>query len=175
MEDTFFDKKVVAQLKRFIALKVDDKNVAEELLQETLISGYESLPQFGGRSTFLSWLCGIAKHEIADFYRKKKIKTILFSRLPFLEKLVDQALGPEEKAIEAELKGKMARVFKGLTEGYRIILRLKYIEGLSVAQIAQDLGLTMKAVESRLTRARVAFREAWVTDEKFKNHKNTFF
>jgi RNA polymerase sigma factor (sigma-70 family) len=48
-----------------------------------------------------------------------------------------------------------------LSEGYRQVLRLKYIEGLSVAQIATRLDLSLKAVESRLSRARLAFREVW--------------
>ncbi|MDP3955110.1 MAG: RNA polymerase sigma factor [bacterium] len=164
MEKDFFDKKTISRLRTFIYFATKNEEEAEEILQETLISAYESLPRFGGRSTFYSWLCGIAKHETADFYRKKKIKTILFSHLPFLEKLADQAMGPEERAIEEELKRKMTKVFKGLTEGYRVVLRLKYIDGDSVTRIAQKLGLSVKAVESRLTRARLAFREAWLME-----------
>lgn len=159
-----FDQKTLKRLKQFIFLRARDFNDAEEIFQETLISAYQSLPSFTGRSTFFVWLCGIAKHEISDFYRKKKIKAIVFSRLPFLENLVSEAFSPEEEMIERELKKKVRRVLRSLTEGYRQVLRLKYIDGRSVAQIAGQLGLTLKAVESRLTRARLVFRQVWLAE-----------
>lgn len=161
-----FSSETIRRLEGFIALRVREREEAKEILQETLSAAYQSLPNFVGRSSFFSWLCGIAKHEISDFYRKKKIKTILFSHWPFLENLVDRALGPEEVVIEKELKGKVRKVLRKMTEGYQIILRLKYIEGRSVAEIARRLGLSFKAVESRLTRARLAFREIWVTENE---------
>lgn len=161
MEEGFFNQKTIQELKRFIVHRVSDENEAEEIFQDTLISACEALPNFWGRSSLFSWLCGIAKHEISDFYRKKKIKTILFSHLPFLEKLASQALGPEEEILEAELKRKVKIALNSLSEGYRQVLRLKYIEGYSVAQIATRLDLSLKAVESRLSRARLAFKEAW--------------
>lgn len=159
--ESFF-KKFSPSLKGVIAAKVGDLQDQEELLQETFISAFQSLPMFKFQSKLSSWLLGIARHEIADFYRKKKIKTIFFSHLPFLENLIDQALGPEEAMVEKEVKQKVGKVFNSLTEGYRTILRLKYLEGLSVAEIAYRLNLSLKAVESKLTRARLAFRETWL-------------
>lgn len=157
-------RKYEARLRRFITQRVSDRRDAEDILQETFASALDSLPTFSGKSSFFTWLCGIAKHEIADFYRKKKIKTILFSRLPFLEKLADQALGPEEELIEAELKRQINLVFKQLSEGYQQVLRLKYIDEYSVAQIAEKLGTSLKAAESRLSRARRAFRKVWLAE-----------
>lgn len=170
-----FDQKTLKRLKQFILLRVRDEEDAEEILQETLISAYQSLPSFTGHSTFFVWLCGIAKHEISDFYRKKKIKAVLFSRLPFLENLVSEAFSPEEEMIEKELKKKIRRVLGTLGEGYRQVLRLKYIDGHSVAQIAGRLDLTLKAVESRLTRARFAFRKIWVENAEVNDHKKSRF
>ncbi len=164
MTEDCFNQKIVSQLNRFIAGRVKEKEDREEILQETLISAFQSLPNFSHRSSFSVWLCGIAKHEIGDFYRKKKIKTILFSHLPFLEKLADQALGPEEILMEKELKSKAKRILGKVTEGYRVVLRLKYIEGNSVSQIAQRLAISAKAVESRLSRARTAFKVAWAVE-----------
>lgn len=167
-EEDLLDPKTIERLTRFIQLRTKTVEDAEEILQETLISSHESLPSFKGKSSFFVWLCGIAKHEIADYYRKQKIKTFLFSRLPFLEELADQALGPEEELIETELKVRVKEAMFLLTEGYRRILRLKYIEEKTVAQIAQKLGISVKAAESRLTRARVAFREVWVYQNEQK-------
>ena len=157
-------EKYFQKLLNFILLKIDDPQDAEEILQDTFVSAIDSLPLFSGKSSLFTWLCGIAKHEVADFYRKKKIKTIFFSHFPILEKLASRALGPEEELMEAEIKKRIKIVFRKLSEGYGKILRLKYVEGNSVAQVADILGITLKAAESRLSRARFAFRKVWATD-----------
>lgn len=143
---------------KFVAKRVDNFLDVEEIVQDTLISAMDSLPTFKGKSSEFTWLCAIARHEIGDFYRRKKIKQIVFSRLPWLKELVDEALGPELAYQELETKTRILRTFKNISEGYTRILRLKYIEGLSMKQIADKLNLTVKAVESRLTRARLAFQ-----------------
>lgn len=158
-------------LLHFINQKVADKKDAEEILQDTFISALDSLPLFQHKSLLMTWLKAIAKHEVADFYRRQKIKTILFSHFPFLEKIIDQALGPDLAIQEKEMKVKVWLTLKNLSEGYRKILRLKYIEGLSMAEIAQELKITVKAVESRLSRARLAFQKAFVED-KIINQKD---
>jgi len=159
-----FYKKYSPRLLNFINQKINHRADAEEILQDTFVSALDSLPLFSYQSSLYTWLCSIVKHEIADFYRKKKIKTILFPHLPFLEQLAAQALGPEEQLIEAEVKRKIKMVFHKLSEGYRQILRLKYIEGYSVAQIANQLGTSFKAVESKLFRARIAFQKEYAQE-----------
>lgn len=146
------------RLTKFVSKRVDNFLDVEEIIQDTLISAMDSLPTFKGKSSQFTWLCAIARHEIADYYRRKKIKQIVFSKLPWLKELVDEALGPELAYQELETKKKIVKTFKNISEGYTRILRLKYIEGLSMKQIAYMLNLTVKAVESRLTRARLAFQ-----------------
>ncbi len=153
------------KLLKFVSRKVVDSQDAEDIVQESLIAIYDSLPLFAGKSSFFTWACAIAKHEICDFYRKKKIKQVVFSRLPFLKELVSEALGPELAYQELETKRKIVRTLKHLSEGYELILRLKYVEELSMRQIAQELNLTVKAVESRLTRARLAFQKVYAGKE----------
>lgn len=146
------------RLTKFVEKRVDNFLDVEEIVQDTMISAMDSLPTFKGKSSEFTWLCAIARHEIGDFYRRKKIKQIVFSRLPWLKELVDEALGPELAYQELETKTRILKTFKNISEGYTRILRLKYIEGLSMKQIADKLNLTVKAVESRLTRARLAFQ-----------------
>lgn len=153
----------------FISRRVGDPADTEDIVQETLISIYDSLPLFKRQAAFFTWCCSIARHEISDFYRRKKIKQIVFSRLPWLKELVSQALGPELAYQELETKKKIVRTLKRLSEGYSSILRLKYVEELSMRQIAQELGLTVKAVESRLTRARLAFQKLYETQDSCQN------
>ena len=150
----------------FILIKIGNKKDAEEILHDVYISSLDSLPIFKFNCSLYTWLCSIAKHETADFYRKKKLKTLVFSRLPFLKKIVDKALGPELSLQEKELKVKIFKTFKNLSEGYSQILRLKYIEDLSMAEISQKLGKTVKAVESKLTRARLAFQNEYLKENR---------
>lgn len=131
---------------------------AEELTQEIFIGAFQSLPRYKAKASLSSWLLAIARHEIADYYRKKKIKEIVFSRLPFLKKLVTEALSPDVAYEEKELKLKIKRTFSRLSEGYCQILRLKYCEGFSVAQVADKFGISYKSAESKIFRARLAFQ-----------------
>ncbi len=153
----------------YIDKKINSKKDAEEVLQDTFISAFDSLPLFQFNCSLLSWLKVIAHHEVVDFYRKKKIKTLIFSHFPLLERLVDQALGPELALQEKEAKIKIWLTLKHLSEGYRKILRLKYIDGLTMVEIAEELKITVKAVESRLFRARLAFQKEFVQNKKLNN------
>jgi len=164
MEKILFEKKTILKLKKFIEQRVGNLEEAEEIWQETLISANECLALYSGKSSFFTWLCGIAKHEINDFYRKKRIKTILFSRLPWLENLATEALGPEQILLKKEAIKKVRKILANLSEGYQQVLRLKYYQGFSVKEIARQLNETVKAIESRLTRARKAFTEAFAAD-----------
>lgn len=155
--------KYLPRLSGFIARFTENKEERETILQETLVSALESWPTFSKKSSFYTWLCGIAKHEIADFYRKKKLKTLLFSRLPWLEELASEALGPEQIFLRKEFEAEVKATLNNLTAGYREILRLKYYQGLEVSEIAQKLNETVSAIESRLFRARRAFAKAFAS------------
>ena len=67
----------------FISNKIADQNDAEEILQDTLLATLEGLRDFAFRSSLFTFICSIASHKVIDFYRKKKVKRIAFSK--FLE------------------------------------------------------------------------------------------
>lgn len=165
-----FQKRYRKRLFHFVLQKIDDPRDAEEIVQDTLMSVIYCLPSFQRKSSFWTWICSIAKHEIADFYRKRKIKTLLFSHFPFLEKIASRVLSPELALEEKELKEKIFWVLSRLTEGYREALRLKYVEGFSLRQMASQWQKSVKAVEMRLRRARFAFVASWNDEET--NQKN---
>lgn len=161
-----FYKKYYLSVRGFVAKKVDDEGVVEEIVSDVMLAAINSWPTFDGRCSEFSWLCSIAKHKVIDYYRKKKIKTILFSVSPMFEEIADKALTPERDVLKNELKNEIKKTFSEIKTGYKKILRLKYIEGFKVKEIAQKTKLSTKAVESRLIRAKKQFREAWVYDEK---------
>jgi len=163
--DAFY-KKYHKRIRYFVAKRIDDEGVADELVNDIMLAGINSRSNFSGRSSEFSWLCSIAKHKVIDYYRKKKIKTILFSVSPFFEDIADQALGPERDSLKNELKNEIKKTFKEVGEGYGKVLRLKYIEGFKVKQIAKRLKMSAKAVESRLFRAKSEFRKKWRYEKK---------
>jgi RNA polymerase sigma-70 factor, ECF subfamily len=153
----------------FVALKVGDSRDIEEIAQSVITDAIYSLPSYSGQSSLLTWLKAIASHEIADFYRKKKLKEILFSFVPGLESIVNRALSAETALEEKELKERVLICLSLLNEGYRQILRLKYIDGLSTIEIARLVkAKSSKAVEMRLRRARAAFIYFWRNEKQTK-------
>jgi len=150
----------------FVAKRIDDTGVAEELTQDILTAAWRSKDDFRKESEEFSWICAIAKHKIIDYYRKKKLKTVLFSISPMFEEIADKALEPEEETLRRELKKEIKKTLRAVGEGYQKILRLKYVEGWRISEIAEKMKLTIKAVESRLIRAKKRFRENWNYDRK---------
>lgn len=164
MED--FYKKYYFGVKKFVSQKIDDEGVAEEVTNDVMMAAIICRPNFNGKCNEFSWICSIAKHKIIDYYRKKKIKTVLFSMSPEFEEIVDKALTPERDVLKNELKEEIKKTFEELGKNYKDILRLKYIEGMKIREISKSLKITIKAVESKLIRAKRKFREAWVYDQK---------
>lgn len=145
------------KLARFISSKIHNPTDAEEILQDTLYAFLEAIRDFAGTSTMQTFLFSIASHKIVDFYRKKKIKHVLFSRAPQLEALVSPLFTPEEQLDTVMLKEKIHNVLRRILPRYRDILLMKYIDGLTVGAIAQKFTVSFKSVESQLFRARKAF------------------
>lgn len=157
------------KLLNFILRNVDNPKDGEEILQDTLLASLEGLRDFSFRSTLYTFLCAIAKRKVVDFYRRKKIKTFVFSHLPEIEPLVSTLLTPDEELDEKFLKEKIKKTFKLLQPKYEKILKLKYIEGLTVKEIAAQLSISFKSAESTLFRARREFAEVFVSHPEFSS------
>ena len=158
-----FYRRFAPKLSRFIAGKVGSPPDAEEILQDTLYAFLEAIRDFEGKSNIQTFLFAICQHKVIDFYRRKKIKHAVFSQMPQLEALISPLVSPEEELDVTLVKEKIHTVLGRILPRYRQILVLKYIEGHSVAQIAEKLTLTFKSVESQLFRARKAFVELFIS------------
>jgi len=158
----------------FVRKKIGDEDVVEELTQDILMAAYQALPNFNQKSSEFSFICGIAKHKITDYYRKKKLKTVLFSVNPIFEEIAEDALTPERDVLKNELKEEIKKTMTELREDYEKILRLKYVDNWKSSQIAELMKVSVKAVESRLIRARKKFQSLWSYDkEKSKEFVQT--
>lgn len=162
LETLHFYRQIKPILHKYFLHKISDSHDRQEIIQDTILSILDSLPAFEGDCQITTYIYTIAHHELVDYYRKKKIKHILFSHFPLLEKIADKALGPQLALEEKEKKQQIYNCLKNLSEGYSEILRLRYIEGLSVKKIANQLDISYKAAESKLSRARLAFQKEFV-------------
>jgi len=157
----FFYRHFAPPLFSYVKGKVAADEDAEEIVQDTFLSAVEGFRDFAFRCRLFTYLCSIANHKIIDFYRKKKLKSVFFSHLSDFEPLVSTLLGPEERLDEEFLREKIRQTFERLSPRYQQILKLKYIDGFSVSEIAAKLSLSFKSAESCLFRARKAFIAAY--------------
>lgn len=149
----------------FITKKIQDKEVAEEIMQDVFIDFLEALRDFQFQSSVKTFLFSIAKYKCIDVIRKKKVKKVLFSHMP--DYIVDQ-LAPvfiDDELEHKELVQKMEKVLASLPSQYQLILRLKYVDGVRVKAIAQQLSMNFKSTESLLFRARRAFMDLFQTTQ----------
>lgn len=154
---TKFYKELAPKLRRYLATKLPETDV-EEVLQDSFLSAFDSLPLFRGESSISSWLISIARHEVADFYRKKYVRLAVEQTSPLFENMVSDTLSPEFIYEKKKLEKKFFKIYRGLTRQYQDVLSYKYELSMSVKEIAERMELPFKATESLLFRARLAFR-----------------
>lgn len=157
----YFYRTYQPRLSTFIKAKIANEKDSEEILQDVLLATLEALRDFSFRSSLFTFICSIANHKVIDFYRRKKIKSIVFSRLPDVEPLISTFFGPEDSLDEELLKQKIKQTFRSLAPKHSRILKLKYIYGYTVEEIAEKLSISFKSAESQLFRARRAFALAY--------------
>lgn len=152
-----FYRRYAPKLVALIRNKVRNSADGEEILQDTLFAFLEAIRDFHGDSSIKTFLFSICQHKIIDYYRRKKMKQIVFSQTPNLEALVSPLFGPEEELDTTLLKEKISAVLGKILPHYRQLLVSKYIDNLSVAEVAKKFTLSFKSAESQLFRARKAF------------------
>lgn len=136
---------------------------AEDVWQETLHASLRALPSYRGQSRLFTWLCGIARHKIADHYRRQgRSPAEAFSDVPEVElsRLLSAAPLPEDVVVRRDTCIRVTEALGLLSEDHRMALVARYAEERSVGEVARLLGRSYKAAESLLSRARIAFRDA---------------
>jgi|SRR3989344_3414042 len=152
-----FYKAHSSKLTAFVKKRLGDEKDVEEIVQDTFLASLDAFRDFTFKCSLSTFLCSIAKRKVVDFYRKKKLKRVLFSQFPQIESLLSLLTTPEDKLDEKLLVEKIERTFNRLPPRYKRILKLKYVEGFTVDQIAMELSMSFKGIESMLFRARRAF------------------
>lgn len=138
---------------------------AEDAMQESFLKAYEHLGEFQGNSRFYTWLVRIAVNQALMKLRRRRPNVVsLDQEVDTGEDLVpreveDWGPSPEERYGQAELSSILGKVIGELDPPFRIVFQLRDIEELSTEETAEALGLSVPAVKSRLLRARLKLRE----------------
>lgn len=148
-------------VRRFILGKLSNEEDAEEVLQDTFMSALDSLPLYRGDSTLKTWIISIARHEVLDYYRKRYVRKVVEKTSPLFEEVVGELTSPEFEMRKQQIKNKFQRAYRGLSDEYQDILSYRYELGMSVKELATQMGMTFKATESLLYRARMALKQAY--------------
>ncbi|MGH7868140.1 MAG: RNA polymerase sigma factor [Candidatus Dormibacteraceae bacterium] len=120
---------------------------AEDAVQETLWIISRRIGSLRMAVAFTTWLFRLVKHECLRLLRSQRRKPVVHAALaPILE--------TEREAIQAALLGDIAKAIAALPLGYRQVLVMRDIEGLTSPEVARSLDLSAPAVKSRLHRAR---------------------
>ncbi len=139
---------------------------AEDILQTTFLKALQSIPEFEGRSSLMTWLYRIAVNEALMLIRRRKPQVEIADEphddnknLPVPAQLTDWCCLPESDFLSAESRRALDEAVNALPETLRIVFLLRDIEGLSIRETSEALGLTETAVKTRLLRARLHLRE----------------
>jgi RNA polymerase sigma-70 factor (ECF subfamily) len=139
---------------------------AEDVLQETFLKAYEHLDQFQGNSKFYTWIVRIAVNQALMKLRKRKSdrSVSLDEGIDTGEDIVVREIAawdedPEQQYSREELGRILDEAVQSLAPPYRTVFVLRDIEELSTEETAEALDLSIPAVKSRLLRARLQLRE----------------
>jgi len=139
---------------------------AEDVLQESFLKSYEHLDQFQGQSKFYTWIVRIAVNQALMKLRKRKSdrsvsldETIDTGEDNISREIAAWDENPEQKYSREELQRILTSAIDGLAPIYRAVFVLRDIDGLSTEEAAEALDLSVPAVKSRLLRARLQLRE----------------
>lgn len=141
---------------RLIRASIGDAQDALDLTQDTFIAAFGALGRFDRSQPLLPWLRRIALNKCRDWGRRRKLRAMLWRTAP-----IDAAHDVPDDAVPADVltadRAELARVsatIARLPARLRETLVLRAVEGLSQAETAAALGISEKAVETRLYRAR---------------------
>lgn len=148
------------KISRYLGEKLSPED-AQEVLNDVFFEAVDSLSFLENRDNISSWLYKIAHNKVVDFYRKRKIKSVILSQVPFLKLVAAEINEPEFQFEKNKIRDQIEDALLSLSDKYQKILKLYYEKNMSVKEIALDLNLSFKGTESLLYRARQSFKTAY--------------
>jgi len=159
-------KRYEAKIFRLAQHITQNREDAEDVLQEAFLKAYEHLGQFQGQSKFYTWIVRIAVNQALMKLRKRKSdrSVSLDDDIDTGEDKVAREIAawdenPEQRYTREEMNQILTAAIEGLAPIYRAVFVLRDVDGLSTEEAAEALDLSVPAVKSRLLRARLQLRD----------------
>jgi len=149
----------------YLSKKLPRYEDAQELTNDVFLDAIDSLSMLKKKKSIMAWLYRIAHNKTVDFYRRRKIKSVLLSQMPFLQVISSEINQPEFQFDKNKIRDTIESALHSLSQKYQKILMLHYEEKISVKELARVFNLSFKATESLLFRARRSFRLAYAHSE----------
>ncbi len=160
--DLFFDR-YFGRLYRFCGTRIDDDAAVEDIVQVVLHKALRNLASYRGEASLLTWLCQICRHEIANWRAVQKRQGAEIAIDDHAEaRAVLESLQVDRDDELIDRQRLVQLTLDHLPDHYGKALEWKYLEGLSVNEIAQRLRMNIVSVQSLLARARTAFRRGYL-------------
>jgi RNA polymerase sigma-70 factor, ECF subfamily len=145
---------------QFLIYMANDRQLAEDLVQEVYIRVLKSYKNFEGKSSEKTWLFSIAKNVAIDHFRKqKKWKNRILEKFDWgrQELKSDEPL-PEEVTMANEEIQVLFKCLQNCSTDYRLVIIMRYLQELSIVETAEILGWTESKVKTTQHRAIKALR-----------------
>lgn len=169
--NTFFDVFFPRVYRFALPRLAGQPEAAREVVQATLVKAMRNLAGYRGDAALFSWICQICRHQIVDHLRADRRHSkhvVLLEDSPEIRAALEAVEAPQEdeplhRYGNEETRRLVRSVLDRLPSRYGDVLEWKYVEGRSVEEIGDLLGIGHTAAQSMLARARIAFREALET------------
>lgn len=138
----------------YLVDRCGNRSTAEDLAAETFLAAVLALRRSSPTTVSVPWLIGVARHKLVDHWRRE-------GRGERLVHAIGDTVRASEDPWDAQVDAWAATsVLGGLVSDHRAALTLRYVDGLSVGEVAEILGRSLQATEALLVRAKAAYRRA---------------
>ncbi len=157
-------KELLLPLTKFVIKRMGvGEAEAEELVEETFIAAWKGWNSFEQKSSYFTWLCRISLNKISDYYRdqiNKKSRIVV----PIIEALTEadtKTLSPDEAMALTDLRKSVNKCLDSMSPEKRKLLHFRYWYDMSYEEIGNILGISERAVEGKIYRAKHEFSKIW--------------
>ena len=124
----------------------------DDVTQEVFVAAVKAIRRYKAKAAFRTWISAIARHKVADYYRKRGRQPETMALDPEINDVAERSVWQEQVSVRMALQQ--------LPQHYQEVLLLRFAEGLPFQDIADALGVSLEATKSRYRRAIAAMAEA---------------
>ncbi len=127
-----------------------DRQLAEDLAQETLLEAWRSIERFDGRCRFSTWLFGILRHRFLKARRRVSLRIVAELPSEVLLSISQSAADPSRDSQRAEDADRIRQAVAALPDEHRLVIELRFFADAKLEDIAVALDIPLGTVKSRL-------------------------